>query len=86
MDYIHKLVVVIFVISLSFINIYIGMLVGVIIICYYEYIKYKHPELEYDNPNVNKKIPLHIYQTWHTTHELPPKMRECIDTLKRQNP
>lgn len=86
MDYIRKLIIVIFIITLSFINIYIGMLVGLMIIVYYEYKHYKHSELEYENPNVNKKIPLHIYQTWHTTHELPPKMRECIDTLKRQNP
>lgn len=89
MDYIRKLIIVIFIITLSFINIYIGMLVGLMIIVYYEYKHYKHykhSELEYDIPNVNKKIPLHIYQTWHTTRELPPKMRECIDTLKRQNP
>lgn len=75
MDYIRKLIIVIFIITLSFINIYIGMLVGLMIIVYYEYKHYKHSELEYENPNVNKKIPLHIYQTWHTTHELPPKMR-----------
>jgi mannosyltransferase OCH1-like enzyme len=30
-------------------------------------------------------IPLHIYQTWHTKN-LPPKMRECVDKLKRDNP
>jgi len=30
-------------------------------------------------------IPLDIYQTWHTK-DLPPKMHECVETLKRQNP
>ena len=30
-------------------------------------------------------IPLHIYQTWHTK-KLPPKMRECVDKLKKDNP
>lgn len=89
MNYILKLLIVIFIISLSFINIYIGMLLGSMIIIYNEYNlykMYKHLKPEYDNPNVNKKIPLHIYQTWRTKEELPPKMRECIDTLKSQNP
>lgn len=30
------------------------------------------------------KIPLDIYQTWHTK-ELPPKMQECVDLLKKEN-
>jgi mannosyltransferase OCH1-like enzyme len=30
-------------------------------------------------------IPLDIYQTW-KTKDLPPQMRECVETLKRQNP
>lgn len=30
-------------------------------------------------------IPLHIYQTWHTK-KLPPKMKACIEKLKRENP
>ena len=30
-------------------------------------------------------IPLHIYQTWHTK-KLPPKMRECVEKLKKDNP
>ena len=30
-------------------------------------------------------IPLVIYQTWHTK-SLPPKMAECVDKLKRENP
>ena len=31
-------------------------------------------------------IPLHMYQTWHSREDLSPKMRECVDTLKAQNP
>jgi len=30
-------------------------------------------------------IPLHIHQTWHTK-DLPPKMRERVELLKRDNP
>ena len=30
-------------------------------------------------------IPLHIYQTWHTK-KLPPKMKECVEKLKKDNP
>jgi mannosyltransferase OCH1-like enzyme len=37
--------------------------------------------LEYTQP----VIPLHIYQTWHTK-KLPPKMKECVEKLKKDNP
>lgn len=30
-------------------------------------------------------IPLHIYQTWETS-DLPEKMRNCVDQLKKKNP
>ncbi len=30
-------------------------------------------------------VPLDIYQTWHTK-DLPPKMKECVDKLKQDNP
>jgi mannosyltransferase OCH1-like enzyme len=30
-------------------------------------------------------IPLNLFQTW-TTHELPPKMKECVTTLQQNNP
>ena len=33
----------------------------------------------------NSVIPLDIYQTWNTL-ELPPKMKECVEKLKRDNP
>jgi mannosyltransferase OCH1-like enzyme len=47
--------------------------------------------LDYDPDNHKFKkenksvIPLDIYQTW-TTKELSPKMKECVETLKRENP
>lgn len=31
------------------------------------------------------QVPCNIYQTWHTK-DLPPKMKERVDLLKRQNP
>jgi len=37
------------------------------------------------NYNINEVIPRKIWQTWNT-HELPPKMKECIDTLKNNHP
>jgi mannosyltransferase OCH1-like enzyme len=42
---------------------------------------------EYDVEKIKKEavIPLHIYQTWHTK-DLSPKMRECVDKLKKANP
>ena len=35
--------------------------------------------------NYKQVIPLNIYQTWHTK-DLPQKMRERVELLKRQNP
>ena len=32
-----------------------------------------------------QKIPLHIYQTWHTKH-LSKKMKNCVEKLKKDNP
>ena len=42
---------------------------------------------KYDMEEIQRKtiIPLHIYQTWHTK-DLPPKMRECVNKLKKANP
>ena len=34
---------------------------------------------------VYSEIPLDIYQTW-KTKDLPPKMRECVENLKKKNP
>lgn len=35
--------------------------------------------------SISKQIPLNIFQTWHTK-DLPPKMKECVEKLKRDNP
>jgi len=35
--------------------------------------------------NFENQIPLHIYQTWNTKN-LPPKMHECVEKLKTDNP
>jgi len=35
--------------------------------------------------NFSEKIPLNIFQTWHSK-ELPPDMKKCVDDLKKQNP
>ena len=39
----------------------------------------------FDGLNREPIIPLDIYQTW-KTNDLPRQMRECVETLKRQNP
>jgi len=39
----------------------------------------------YFKPVYKSVIPLDIYQTWYTK-DLPPKMRERVETLKKQNP
>jgi mannosyltransferase OCH1-like enzyme len=31
------------------------------------------------------EIPRHIYQTWHSS-EMPPKMKACVDSVKKDNP
>ncbi len=47
------------------------------------FINYNNLENYYiNNKNV---IPLNIYQTYHTKN-LPLKMKECVETLKKQNP
>jgi mannosyltransferase OCH1-like enzyme len=33
----------------------------------------------------NSVIPLNLFQTWHTK-KLPPKMKECTDKLRKENP
>ena len=38
-----------------------------------------------ENMGFDKIIPLNIYQTW-KTKDLPPKMKNCVDRLKKDNP
>lgn len=42
-------------------------------------------EFSFSSRNINEVIPWKIWQTWET-HDLPPKMKECIDTLKNAHP
>lgn len=49
-----------------------------------KYIIYKQP-YKFFKPYYNSIIPLKIYQTWYTK-VLPPKMKECVEILKSQNP
>lgn len=59
-----------------------------IIVCYMMYkMKYKKESMENkkESTEVESVIPLDIYQTWQTK-ELPPKMKICVDKLKRDNP
>jgi hypothetical protein len=45
---------------------------------------YKQPYIFFKQ-SYNPIIPLKIFQTWHTKN-LPPKMKECVELLKQQNP
>ena len=48
--------------------------------------KWNNKHMEGMENNIsNSVIPLHIYQTWHSK-KLPPKMRECVEKLKKDNP
>ena len=89
MDIVTKILFIIFVICFSLINIYYGVIMCGIFILYNEYVKYKvsQPDRKYYQKNgVKNVIPLHIYQTWYSKEDLLPKMRECVETLKAQNP
>ena len=54
-------------------------LIIIISLCYQLY------NLELLTINDKSVIPLNIYQTWET-YDLPPKMVECVEKLKRSNP
>ncbi len=48
--------------------------------------EFQSDSMENENENENKNvIPRNLFQTWHTKN-LPPKMQECVDSLKRDNP
>ena len=54
-----------------------------LIIIGYSIYKYVYSYREHlENMSV---IPLKIYEMWHTK-DLPPKMQECVDKIKRENP
>ena len=67
--------------------IYIIILILIIfgVFIYYKNLK---ENLENNNENsekIEKAIPLHIYQTWHS-NTLPKYMQDCVNKLKEQNP
>ena len=69
---------------------YILLIIIIIVIIYIEYSTYY--KLRNIKPNKKEvftedsvKIPLDIYQTWKTKN-LPPKMRQCINRLRKSNP
>lgn len=91
--YVDKIIIVILVIALSFVNKYYGLLFFIFVIVYREVIKkmngrYYNDEVDDDDDDqqsTDHVIPLHIYQTY-WTKSLPPNMNNCVETLKKQNP
>ena len=66
------------------------LLIILIIIFYYEHSTYYmlkniKPTKKEVFTEDSTKIPLNVYQTWRTK-DLPPKMKECVNTLKKNNP
>ena len=67
--------------------IYIIILILIILGVFINYQNIKE-NLENYNENsekIEKAIPLHIYQTWHS-NTLPKYMQDCVNKLKEQNP
>ena len=48
-------------------------------------IKLYNQPYSFFKPYYNSIIPLNIFQTW-PSKDLPPKMKECVELLKKQNP
>lgn len=59
-----------------------ALLILIVLISIYYSFKEKMPEGLTNNTSV---IPKNIFQTWKTLN-LPPKMKECVEKLKRDNP
>lgn len=77
-----RLSILIIIILLVQMNTAYGFLFMFIII-----ILFKVYDIQYDNDidELDIQIPLDIYQTWYTK-DLPPKMKECVQRLKNDNP
>jgi mannosyltransferase OCH1-like enzyme len=58
-------------------------LIGIIILLFIFF--YKSSDENFDNYNKPNDIPYNIFQTW-KIKDLPPKMKECVENLKRENP
>ena len=80
-----RLMTLLFIIFLVQINISYGFLfLFIIIVIFKAYdINYENDYADIDELDV--QIPLDIYQTWHTK-DLPPKMKACVERLKKCNP
>jgi hypothetical protein len=63
----------------------IGAILIVVILIIIGLFYFKKNKEGLENKKSESVIPLHIYQTWHTK-KLPPKMRECVEKLKKDNP
>ena len=57
-----------------------------ILLLFILYFIYKHNTFQEGfEDQENQKVPLNIFQTWHTKN-LSVKMRECVDNMKKSNP
>lgn len=61
---------------------YIIIMLLIIMYIIYKYLYSCGCKENLENTNI---IPLKLYETWHTK-DLPPKMQECVDKKKRENP
>jgi mannosyltransferase OCH1-like enzyme len=64
---------------------YINILIIVLVIVSIIFLTTTHAFKKKEKFSEQSKIPLHIYQTW-CTKSLPPKMKQCVDKLKVDNP
>ena len=79
------------------IHITYGFILCVLCIFYFQYIdflsktsleSFKHVDSDSSSDRIdsnNNNIPLHLFQTWIDV-PLPPKMKECVEVLKKTNP
>ena len=56
-------------------------IIGFILLILALILYYVKKEKIFEKFETKTKIPLHIYQTWHTKN-LPPKMRECVNKIR----
>jgi mannosyltransferase OCH1-like enzyme len=94
-----KLVIICIILFYAEMNLTYGFLALMFTVFYFKcFFSIEHRDISNNEPNTviiskrtsnvkrnNIKVPLIIYQTWHTK-DLPPKMKECVEKLKRDNP
>ena len=79
-----RLIILLFIIVLVQIRVSYGILFLLIIIIIMKMYDIQHNDYT-DIDELDVEIPLDIYQTWYTKN-LPPKMKECVERLKKDNP